>query len=346
MRTSTKKVPSKMLAMMIAIVLIVAILPVTVFASAEEEDNVYETALAVAADPLATAEEIAAQKAILTAYIENKFLAAGDNSLLALEELRAEYGAISIEAYNIGQGFLLEPSLYSKAEEKSAGDITIDLLTEKGLNYSGSSSYFSGFEFDDSVEAIYPAYLQSYLDDGEVSEQNDESDGYLGEFDYSMYGGWCFTINDWWASYGASDAYPGQEISDYNTGEQMTLGDIIRWHFTVYGYGVDCGFANNAMAESMGGNLFIQEDKSDLIFALAAINDYYGNSAASEENPDVECGDANGDGTIDSTDLVIFTTALLRNEDVNDAFDLNSDGAFNILDLIRLKKIIVGIVGK
>ena len=31
------------------------------------------------------------------------------------------------------------------------------------------------------------------------------------------------------------------------------------------------------MAEYMGGNLFTQEDKSDLIFALAAINDYYGN---------------------------------------------------------------------
>ena len=52
---------------------------------------------------------------------------------------------------------------------------------------------------------------------------------------------------------------------------------MIRWHFTVFGYGVDCGFPGNVMAEYMGGNLFIQEDKSDLIFMLAAINDYYGN---------------------------------------------------------------------
>ena len=68
-----------------------------------------------------------------------------------------------------------------------------------------------------------------------------------------------------------------QEITDYNTGEPVVLGDVIRWHFTVYGYGADCGFPSNVMAEYMGGNLFTQEDKSDLIFALAAINDYYGN---------------------------------------------------------------------
>ena len=76
---------------------------------------------------------------------------------------------------------------------------------------------------------------------------------------------------------GADSSFPGQEITDYNTGELVVLGDVIRWHFTVYGYGADCGFPSNVMAEYMGGNLFTQEDKSDLIFALAAINDYYVN---------------------------------------------------------------------
>lgn len=64
---------------------------------------------------------------------------------------------------------------------------------------------------------------------------------------------------------------------DYNTGEEVVLGDVIRWHFTVYGYGADCGFPGNMMAEFSGGNLFTQADKTDLIFLLAAINDYYGN---------------------------------------------------------------------
>ena len=198
---------------------------------------------------------------------------ATENTLMTLEELREQNGAISVEAYNIGQGFLVEPSLYAK-EGKSVGDITVDFLESNGLTYNGSTSYFSGFEFDDTIAPEYPEYLEPYI--GELSDSGD-GDGMLSEFDYSQYAGWVFTINDWWASYGASDAYPGQEVTDYNTGEPTLLGDVIRWHYSVYGYGSDCGFPSNVMAEFMGGNLFTQEDKSDLLFTLAAIKDYYGN---------------------------------------------------------------------
>ncbi len=198
---------------------------------------------------------------------------ANAESLMTLDELREEFGSISIEAYNLGHGFLVKPSLYAK-EGKSVGDITVDFLESNGLTYSGSTSYFSGMEFDDTLAPVYPEYLEPYL--GELEESGD-GDGMLSEFDYSMYAGWCFTINDWWASYGASDSYPGQEITDYNTGEPVALGDIIRWHFTVCGYGADCGYPSNVMPEFMGGNLFTQEDKSDLLFTLAAIKDYYGN---------------------------------------------------------------------
>ena len=201
------------------------------------------------------------------------FVSASNVSLMTLEELREEYGSISVEAYNIGQGFLVEPSLYAK-EGKSVGDITVDFLESNGLTYSGSTSYFSGMEFDDTLAPVYPEYLETYS--GEL-EQSGDGDGMLAEFDYSMYAGWCFTINDWWSSWGADSAIPGQEITDYNTSEQVVLGDVIRWHFTVYGYGADCGFPSNAMAEYMGGILFTQEDKSDLLFTLAAIKDYYGN---------------------------------------------------------------------
>ena len=234
---TNKKTTTKVVATLIAIIIVVGILPVMAIANLT---------------PTSTA------------------------SLLTLDELRAEYGAITVEAYNIGQGFLLEPTLYVK-EGKSAGDITVDLLTSKGLTFSGSTSYFSGFEFDDSIEVTFPEYLQYYLDMGEIFTENSDPDGMLAEFDYSYYAGWVYTINEWWASWGAADAYPGQEITDYNTQEQVVLGDVIRWHFTVYGYGADCGFPSNVMAEYMGGNLFTQEDKSNLLFTLAAINDYYGN---------------------------------------------------------------------
>lgn len=197
----------------------------------------------------------------------------GQEEFLGLDELRSQYGAISVEAYNLGQGFLVEPTLYKK-EDKPVGDITVQVLEEKGVGYTGSTSYFKGFEFNDTTTPNYPEYLSEY--EAELEDSGD-GDGYLSEFDYSSYAGWCYTIDDWWASWGAADAYPGREITDYNTKEKMTLGDVIRWHFTVYGYGADCGFPGNVMSEYMGGNLFVQEDKTDLIFTLAAINDYYGN---------------------------------------------------------------------
>lgn len=59
---------------------------------------------------------------------------ATENTLMTLEELREQNGAISVEAYNIGQGFLVEPSLYAK-EGKSTGDITVDFLTSKNINF-------------------------------------------------------------------------------------------------------------------------------------------------------------------------------------------------------------------
>ena len=204
---------------------------------------------------------------------------ANADTLLTLDELRESYGAISVEAYNLGQGFLVEPSLYVK-DGRCVSDITADALTIKNIGYlgdmyMGSVSYFSGFEFDDTIEPQYPEYLEEHS--WEFDGMGD-GNGYLEEFDYSWMSGWCYTINDWWASWGANDAYPGDEIVDYNSGETKILGDVIRWHFTVKGYGCDCGFVGNVMAEWMGGNLFIQEDKTDLIFLLAAINDYYGNS--------------------------------------------------------------------
>lgn len=220
---------------------------------------------------------------VVVGLLPASVFAADTTALMTLEELRTVKGAFTVEAYNLGQGFLVEPSLYDKAEGKCTAQITGEVLTSKNISFEGDINdegivtYFSGLGFNDSLEADYPEYLQEYLDSGDISQINEEPDGILSEFDYSTTSGWVYTINSWFASYGANDSFPGQEIQDYNTGEMVTLGDIIRWHFTVYGLGADCGIPGNAMADMMGGNLFEQEDKSELIFILAAINDYYGN---------------------------------------------------------------------
>ena len=299
---------------------------------------------------------------------------ASEPALLTLEELRELYGAFSVEAYNIGQGHLVEPSLYEK-NGRSVGDITVDVLEGKGIGYSGSTSYFGGFAFDDSAEAQYPEYLLPYYDMGEIWDANyGEVDGMLAEFDYSMYAGWVYTVNEWWASWGASDAYPGQTLHDYNTGEQTILGDVIRWHYTVYGYGADCGYPSNVMAENMGGNLFIQEDRSELIFVLAAINDYYGDLdsddvyetalavaadplSSADEIADATdtltsyieqtffgvastplLGDADGDGAVTNSDIAIvirYLSGFSADIDMS-IIDITADGTINNRDALAL----------
>ncbi len=242
---------------------------------------------------------------------------ANTNTWLTLEELREQNGAITVEAYNIGQGFLVEPTLYAK-DTRCVSEITVDALTDKNIGYLGdiylgTVTYFSGFQFDDTVEPEYPEYLQPYRDDFDgIGDGN----GYLEEFDYNWMAGWCYTINDWWASWGADNAYPGDTIIDYNTGEEVVLGDVIRWHFTVSGYGSDCGFPGNVMAEWMGGNLFIQEDKTDLIFLLAAINDYYGNLATDEVYETALAVAAN---PLASAEEIALQTAILTDY-IEDAF--------------------------
>ena len=62
---------------------------------------------------------------------------AEDEGLLSLGELRQSYGAFTVEAYNIGYGFVVEPTLYLK-EGKSTGDITVDVLENKNIAYRGN----------------------------------------------------------------------------------------------------------------------------------------------------------------------------------------------------------------
>ena len=55
-------------------------------------------------------------------------------------------------------------------------------------------------------------------------------------------------------------------------------------------------------------------------------------------------GDIDGDDTINAIDITLIRTNLLENNVNSKRFDINQDNAVNVLDLVRLKKKLAGII--
>lgn len=53
-------------------------------------------------------------------------------------------------------------------------------------------------------------------------------------------------------------------------------------------------------------------------------------------------GDVNGDGELNSTDLVMMVNMIMGNTEKTDAADLNGDGVLNSTDLVMLVNMIMG----
>jgi len=58
-----------------------------------------------------------------------------------------------------------------------------------------------------------------------------------------------------------------------------------------------------------------------------------------------ERADFDNSGIVDATDIVAMTGYILGSDTVkNDAYDLNGDGYINVIDVVRIKRIIAGLV--
>ena len=54
-------------------------------------------------------------------------------------------------------------------------------------------------------------------------------------------------------------------------------------------------------------------------------------------------GDLNSDGLCNANDLVLLKNHIMSDSEVSGKADINEDSAFNILDLIAIKKLVLGI---
>jgi hypothetical protein len=133
--------------------------------------------------------------------------------------------AVTVEKLTLGQGFIVGPTIVAAPEGSTAEDVIKSLFDGKGLEYDAwpGDFYLAGLEDPTSnLPLNVPGYIEEVV--GEIGGR--AAPGYLRAFDYTDYSGWMFSVNDESSSIGAS-------------GITLRDGDVMRWQFSLYGYGAD-----------------------------------------------------------------------------------------------------------
>lgn len=196
---------------------------------------------------------------------------------------------VSVEGLTLGQGIYCGPKAYTLDEinaliakegygpyeqaELTAGMATLAFLIDNAIDYDMSGSWESG------------AYIRSLkgLDTGNVNipgvitenggPDNSENDGnddeYLGEFDYSMMAGWMITVNNLMTPVGCAD-FVFEDYKGYDGYEDYGNTYVVRWQFSLWGYGLDLGIDNGW---GFGSPYFEGANKDKLFAAYATSTD-------------------------------------------------------------------------
>jgi hypothetical protein len=203
---------------------------------------------------------------------------------------------VTLEGYNIGQGWYVGPTLVTIPKGSNAGDATRAVLEQKGIEYDWSAGYLSKAKVDTTRITTKPSYNAGLNYDSTKTHDDD----WLGDFDYTSAGGWFFTVNHAFTPEGA-DAYV------------LDDGDVIRAQFSVNGWGNDIGVAGDWNIPE-----YTHEDKTVLIQNLFA---------AGNEQADIDAAlDVIIDPLATTTDISGANTAL------GNVYNSATDGGKNKYD--------------
>lgn len=183
-------------------------------------------------------------KAIITAAIVTLSAAltatvcTADEQVLGTAEAEAlGTVTVAIEKLTLGQGFLAEPVNVPFYDGDTGNEIMERAAKATAKSYyeyeDTEYSYISGFSDETSgLELNIPEAITTALTESGTEIGTRAEDGWLKEFDITATGGYVYFIND---------VYPPYSISDYAPVD----GDVIRFAYTLYGYGADCGIDNS-----------------------------------------------------------------------------------------------------
>jgi hypothetical protein len=166
------------------------------------------------------------------------------------------YVTVDVEKFTLGQGYLVEPVQVPLYTSDNVASVITRLLGDGNYRNTGSveSAFYLSKIKDDSTDPVnIPAYITENGGPSNTDNNGKSDPDWLGEFDYNSMSGWMYFVNNAAASVGSSDYDPRD-------------GDVIRWQFTVYGFGGDLG------SSFMGDPMVRVADKDDLTKALAAVD--------------------------------------------------------------------------
>lgn len=193
---------------------------------------------------------------------------------------------VSMEGLTLGQGLYVEPKAYTLDEintliaTEGYGPYTEDTLTasmatlammiDHGLAYENTGSWDSGMylsavkDLDTGVVDI-PAVITE--NGGPSNEENNgNTDEYLGEFDYGSMSGWTITVNDFMIDVGCADWVFADGVTNGKCEDYGNLY-VVRWQFTLHGFGADLGFSTG-----WGAGPYFTAANKDLLYAQYALS--------------------------------------------------------------------------
>lgn len=174
--------------------------------------------------------------------------------------------AVSVDANTLGLGYLVRPTLVTVPKYTRASKVVTDLLSQNGYSWTNtgtvnSAFYLAGIKPVDQTKAKPADFLQGIS--GFSFNNSDKTDRTLGEFDYNNWSGWMYSVGDGGNS--EYPSFPGIGSAEY----RMINGEVMRWQFTLYGYGADLNAENSAWGTS--SVISSLGNKSELTWEVASL---------------------------------------------------------------------------
>ena len=149
---------------------------------------------------------------------------------------------VSVEKSTLGQGFIVEPTAVQLKSGDTAKTVTERVLNSNEIKFKASKEnsvgyYLYGIEDPGRGKINPPEFLKTQIAAQDITITEDKTPDYLSEYDYTKQSGWMYSVDGVFPDH-AADAV------------SLKGGEVIRWQFTLIGYGEDVKTGDTTIAPS------------------------------------------------------------------------------------------------